>query len=647
MDVFGADALTATVGRLWGNASEMQGNTQNPADREFRHPPMSAREMEWRGWDQLDVILITGDAFIDHPSFEIAIIGRILEAMGLHVGYIAQPDWRVAAELTNLGPPRLFYVVSGGKSDSMIANYSPTRRPRKIDFFSPGRLPGLRPDRAAAAYAGWCKSVYPDSIVIITGVEATGRKLAHFDYWDDGLRRGLLADCPADLVAYGPGERAVSQIAQIAARGGSARDCRGIRGIVYRLAREELPEAERLLPPDFAELPSYATLQLAKPALVDAFRLEYANADYHRNPRALVQRYDDCILVQTPPQRPLTTLEMDRIYALPYSRTPHPRYREAGPIPSFETVKFALTTHRGCFGDCTFCNMRQHEGRHISQRSRESVIKEALLVSGFKYFRGWISNIGGPAGNTYGCGCRLNVDDKTGCDRESCLLPAPCPNFRLDCSEYLDLLRGVRGVDGVERCYLASHLRIDLIERDPLGDMFLEEIVRYFLSGHLKIPFDHVAAEVNRRLRTYDRPCIESFIDRFERIRQQLGLNDVTITPYFISGHPGSRIEDAIEIPLFMKKRQLNVCQIQDFVPLPGTASAVMYYTGIDPFTGDEVYRAISFPERKLQRSLFQFYKPQNERPVYEALKEANRLDLVGDGPDCLLAAEPEWTEFD
>jgi uncharacterized radical SAM protein YgiQ len=615
--------------------------------RLFRHLPMSGREMEWRGWDQLDVILISGDAFIDHPAFEIAIIGRVLETMGLRIGHIAQPDWRSSAELNELGPPRLFYVVSAGKNDSMIANNSPTRRPRKIDFFSPGRLPGLRPDRASLVYAQWCKNQYPDAPVVITGIEATGRKLAHYDYWDEGLRRGLLAESPAEWLAYGPGERAVTHLAQVIARGGSPAECRQVRGLVYKLAGQEATEAEKLLPPDFVELPSYQELQLSKQAFVDAFRLEHANGDYHRAPKALVQRYDDCVLVQTPPQRPLTTVEMDRIYALPYSRTPHPRYRGAGPIPSFETVKFSLTTHRGCFGDCSACNLRQHEGRHISSRSRESILKEATLISDFRYFRGWISNIGGPSANLYGQGCGLDVYDKTGCDRDSCLLPTRCPNLLGDCRDYVELLRAVQAVDGVERCYLASHLRIDVIENDPFADELVEEIVRHFLSGHLKMPFDHVSAEVNRRLRKYDLPLIEKFIDRFERIRARFGLDDVTITPYFTSGHPGSRLENAIEIAMFMKRRRLSVCQIQDFVPLPGTASAAMYYTGIDPFNNEPVYRPLSYRERKLQRSLFQFYKPQNERYVFEALKEANRLDLVGSDEFCLLSSEPKWMPFD
>jgi uncharacterized radical SAM protein YgiQ len=279
--------------------------------------------------------------------------------------------------LEELGEPRLFYAISAGKNDSMVANYSPTRRPRKIDFFSPGRQPGLRPDRASQTYANWCRAAYPNAVIVLTGIEASGRKLAHYDFWDDALRRGLLADCDADLLVYGPGERAVTQIAQTLGRGGTPLDCRSIRGVVYKIPAAALGAAEQYLPPDSVELPSWADLQVAKQALVDAFRLEFANQDYHRRPKALLQRYDDCILVQTPPQRPLSTSEMDRVYGLAYARTPHPRYREAGPIPSFETVKFSLTTHRGCFGDCTFCNSRLHEGRHISGRSRESLLREA------------------------------------------------------------------------------------------------------------------------------------------------------------------------------------------------------------------------------------------------------------------------------
>jgi uncharacterized radical SAM protein YgiQ len=416
---------------------------------------------------------------------------------------------------------------------------------------------------------------------------------------------------------------------------------------VYKIGPAQAAQTDDLLPPESIELPAYADLQLSKQALVDAFRLEYSNSDYHRGAKPLVQRYDNCLLVQTPPQRPLSVGEMDRIFALPYSRTPHPRYREAGPIPSFETVKFALTTHRGCFGDCAFCGQRLHEGRYISQRSRESILKEAMLISGFRYFRGWISNVGGPVANMYGCGCGLDVDDKGGCQRDSCLQPAPCPNLRLDHREYLDLLRAVRAVDGVERCYLASHLRIDLLEQDPLADELLEEVMCYFLSGHLKMPFEHVSDEVNKHLHKYERSVIDSFVARFDRLRDRLGLHDLTITPYFISAHPGSRLGHAVEIATFMKQHGWTQCQIQDFVPMPGTPSSIMHYAGIDPFTGETVYRPLAYRERKLQRSLFQFYKPQNERYVFDALKEANRLDLVGDRDDCLLRSEPAWTPFD
>lgn len=625
----------------------MQANTPNDEARVFRHLPMSRREMEWRCWDQLDVILVTGDAFIDHSGFEIAILGRVLETMGLRIGYIAQPDWQSKNDILQLGKPRLFFAVSAGKNDSMVANYSPTKRPRKIDFFSPGRLPGLRPDRASKVYAELIREAFPEVPIVLTGVEASGRKLAHFDFWDDALRPGLLAECPADLLLIGPGERAMTQVAQVLARNGSVFDCRNIRGLVYKIAKDNLNEAEKLLPPEYIELPGYSELKLSKQAFVDFQRQVAANSDYHCGSRPLVQRYDDCVLVQTPPQRPLSTGELDRIHALPYSRTPHPRYREAGPIPSFETVKFSLTTHRGCFGDCTFCNQRQFEGRYISQRSKESIIKEAMLISGFRYFRGWISNVGGPVANMYGMGCQLDIDAKGQCTRRSCLEPDRCPNLKVDHSDYLDLLQAVRSVDGVERCYLSSHLRIDLLESDPVGEKFLEEVMRHFLSGHLKLPLEHVSEEVNRRLRKYHNGTIERFIEKFNHLKGKFELGDLSITPYFISAHPGSRLESAIEIAQFLKQHGLDQCQIQDFVPMPGTDSACMHYTGIDPSSEEPVYRPLAYRERKLQRSLFQYYKPQNERYVFEALKEANRLDLVGSEGQCLLKSEPQWSPFE
>jgi len=619
----------------------------NEEKKGFRHPPMSLREMEWRDWTHLDVILISGDAFIDHPSFEIAVLGRVLETMGLHIGFIAQPDWRDLRQFTQLKQPRLFFVISAGKNDSMVANYSPTKRPRKIDFFSPGRVPGLRPDRAGQVYANACKEVYPEVPVILTGLEASSRRLAHYDFWDDNLRKGILADCAADLLIYGQAERGLTQIARILARDGSPLECRNIRGLVYKIPKDGKTEAEKYLPSEYLAVPGYDQLQTAKQSFVDAFKIEYRNADYYRDPKALLQEYDDCILVQTPPQKPLSTGEMDRIFSLPFSRTPHPRYREAGPIPSFETVKFGLITHRGCFGDCTFCVNRQYEGRYISQRSKASILEEAMLISGLRYFRGWISNVGGLMANMYGMGCSLEEEDKLNCERMSCLEPGRCEHLNTSHAEYLDLLRAIRSVDGVEQCFLSSCLRIDLLEDEPLADEFLEEIMRYFLSGHLKMPFEHVSAEVNQKVRKYGNGVIEGFIRRFYQIAKKPGLEGLFITPYFISSHPGSRMENALEIALFLKKHEMNTCQIQDFVPNPGTPSTCMYYTGIDPFTDGPVYRPLAYRERKLQRSLFHFYKPQNERYVFDALKDVDRMDLVGPGSNCLLKEEPKWSPFD
>ncbi|HPQ71618.1 MAG TPA: YgiQ family radical SAM protein [bacterium] len=614
--------------------------------RTFRHPPMTKRELEWRGWNECDVILITGDAFIDHPSFEIAILGRVLETLGLKVGFIAQPDWNDLREFTQLGKPRLFFVVSAGKNDSMIANYRPTKRPRKIDFFSPGRLPGLRPDRASQVYTEICKKVYPEVPVVLTGHEATMRRFAHYDFWDDKLRPGLLAETEADLLTYGYAERSLTQIARVFARGGNALDCRTIRGVMYKVDRNQ-EGWEQYIPPEHVKLPNWDELLSSKTSFLEHYRLVNDNVDYFRKPQPLVENYNGYSLVQTPPQRPLSTTELDRMYELPYSRTPHPKYREAGPIPSFETVKYGITTHRGCFGDCTFCGNHLFEGRYISQRSKDSIIREATLIAGLRYFRGWISNVGGPMANMYGMGCTLPEEQRAECQRTSCIHPAPCKDLKIDHSEYLDLLKSVRCVDGVERCYLSSNLRVDIIERDPHADEFLEEVMRYFLPGHLKVPFEHVSDEVNKRLHKYDENCVENFIKRFQKLSKLPGLEELYVTPYFVSAHPGSRLEDAIEVALFLKRNNLENCQIQDFVPVPGSASSVMYYTGIDPYNEETVYRPLAYRERKLQRSLFQYYKPQNERYVFDALKEADRLDLVGEGDGCLIGKEPAWSPFE
>ncbi|MBZ0272160.1 YgiQ family radical SAM protein [bacterium] len=614
---------------------------QTPPPERPTFLPMSRYEMQRLGWDVCDVVLMTGDAYIDHPSYGVAVIARLIEAEGLRVGIIAQPHPSRVVDFTQLGKPRYFFGVTSGCADSMINNYSPTKRPRKFDNFSAGRIPGRRPDHAVVAYASTLKRIYPDVPVVLGGIEASLRRLAHYDYFDDEVKMSALSESGADLLVFGQGEKATREIVRVFVSGKGARGCRDIRGLAFRAGDDE--DIAPHTGGDEIELPDFDAVAAEKMNFFNMAKADIKNIDPY-TARPLVQRYGDHRLVINRPQPPMTTEELDEIYELPYVRTPHPKYKKQGAIPAFETVKFSLMTHRGCFGGCSFCPIYFHQGHHVTSRSEKGILDEANQVSKFRYFRGVISNIGGPMANMYQTQCSRVAGrrERESCSQDSCMYPEPCRNMKTDQRPYLELLQKILAIENVEQAFLASHVRYDLLEGDPCGQELLELILKVFSGPQFKCSPMHVSDAVIRRLRKYPNHATERFVANCSQTLKKIGADDVELVPYFMASHPGSTMEDALEVAQFMDERGIAQCQIHDFVPIPGTASACMYYTGMDPYTGETMYRPLSHRERKLQRALLQFYKPENARFVYEALIEAGRTDLIGDGPGCLLRAAPD-----
>ncbi|MCZ7586157.1 MAG: YgiQ family radical SAM protein [Deltaproteobacteria bacterium] len=603
--------------------------------------PMSRHEMQRLGWDVCDVIMLTGDAYIDHPSYGVAVIARLLESCGLRVGVIAQPNPNRLTDFSQLGRPRMFFGVTSGCADSMINNYSPTKRPRKFDNYSAGRLTGRRPDHAVVVYGQALKQVFPETPVILGGIEAGLRRLAHYDYFDDAVLAGTLTGSGADLLVYGQGEKAVRDIVKCFRHGTGIEGCRGVRGVAWRAAPED--HLDKVVGKDRIDLPDYDDVVRDKDAFLRMAKSDLSNFDpWHAKP--MTQRYADHVLVVNPPQPPMTTQELDAVYELPFVRTPHPRYKKQGAIPAFETVKFSLMTHRGCHAGCSFCAIFAHQGRFVTSRSEGNVLGEARLVSKFRYFRGVVSNIGGPVGNVYGTRCAKQEPgaeeaNRDACARASCTYPEPCRNLNTTQRPYLNLLREALKIDGVKQAFIASNFRYDLIENDPDGEELFLLILSRFTGGMFKPAPMHVSDAVMRRLRKYAADQTPRFFDKCVATFKKLGRSGVEIVPYVMASHPGSTMEDALEVAQFMRERGIESTQIQDFVPMPGTASACMHYTGVDPLTDEKVYRPLAHRERKLQRALLQYRRPDNARFVREALTVAGRTDLIGDGPGCLVPA--------
>jgi uncharacterized radical SAM protein YgiQ len=603
--------------------------------------------MRARGWDCVDVVFVTGDAYVDHPSFAAAILARVLEAAGFRVAVLSQPDWRSAAPWRQFGRPRLFFAVSAGNMDSLINHYTANKKVRNDDAYSPGGRIGLRPDRATLPYCHRAREAFPGAPVIAGGVEASLRRLAHYDYWSDTVRRSILLDCKADLLAYGMGEQVIVEIARRLAAGQSVRDLRDLRGVAYVLGAREADEPARsasegvgrnpslaLRAGEAIVLPSFEQVQSDKLAFAEATRVIHVNTN-PLNAKTLVQFHGREAVVVNPPGLPLSQEEMDRVYDLPYTRRPHPSYAE--PIPAYEMIKDSVTVMRGCFGGCTFCSITAHQGRIIQSRSEESVIKEVRKLAADPEFSGVVSDVGGPTANMYQMRCtRPEVEAK--CKRLSCVHPTICKLLGTDHGPLVQLLRRARGEPGIRKVLVASGVRMDLAQLSP---EYMRDLAEHHVGGHLKVAPEHTDAHVLAVMKKPENDNFEGFAREFTQASRRAGKPKQYLVPYYIASHPGSDLHAMIDLAVFLKRNGYRPDQVQDFIPAPFDIATALYYTGIDPFTKEQVYVAKSLRDRKMQRALMQFFKPENYFLVREALLRAGRADLIGGGCECLIPAHP------
>jgi len=594
-------------------------------------PPLPATraEMDARGWDAVDVVLVSGDAYVDHPAFAMGILGRVLEAAGFRVAILSQPDWKTAEPWRTFGRPRLFFGISAGNMDSMINHYTANKKVRNDDAYSPGGRIGLRPDRATMPYCQRAREAFPGVPVIAGGVEASLRRLAHYDYWSDTVKRSILLDSKADLVVFGMGEQPIVEIARRLASGESARDLRGMRAVAYALGAREQPPADAIV------LPSYEEVKTDRHLFAKATRIIHQETN-PLNARTLVQYHDRQAVVVNPPGLPISEEDMDRVYGLPYTRRPHPMYR-GEKVPAFETVKDSVTIMRGCFGGCTFCSITAHQGRIIQSRSRESVLSELTRMGQDEAFSGVVSDIGGPTANMYQMRCtRPEVEAK--CKRLSCVHPKVCKLLGTDHGPLVELMKESREVPGIRKVFVASGIRMDLAQRSP---EYMEELAAHHVGGHLKVAPEHTDPDVLKRMKKPDQADYSGFADAFREASAKAGKAKQYLVPYYIASHPGSDLAAMIDLALFLKRNGYKPDQVQDFIPAPFDIATCMYHTGLDPFTGEEVYTAKHLRDRKLQRALLQFFKPENYFEVREALQKAGRQDLIGSGCDALIPANP------
>lgn len=594
--------------------------------------PISRQDMAERGYEQLDFIFISGDAYVDHPSFGPAILCRLLEKHGYKVGIIPQPDWHSTRDFDRLGKPRLGFLVSAGNMDSLLNKFTAARKMRHQDAYSPGGRPGCRPDRATIVYCNRLRERFPDVPILIGGIEASLRRFAHYDYWSNAVRRSILVDSGADLLIFGMGERALLEVAANLQQGVAIQNIQDVPGTCYRVPNREYVW-------DYLELPSYAAVSADKKKFAEAFRLFYLEQDPIRG-RRLIQQNEEWCVVQNPPSPPLSEAQMDEIYDLPYQRTWHPVYDKAGGVPAIQEVQFSLVSHRGCFGGCHFCAILSHEGRIIQRRSHASLIREAKILTRMKGFKGYIHDVGGPTANFRRMSCDGQRERGT-CRGKPCLSPVPCQNLIADHSDYLRLLRELRAVPGVKKVFVRSGIRFDylLLAKDD----FLEELCRYHISGQLKIAPEHISDRVTYMMGKSGRRVYQRFAEKFRQMNQKLGLKQYLV-PYFMSSHPGAHLEDAIELAEFIRDMGYHPQQVQDFIPTPGTLSTCMWYTGLNPLTGEPVYTAKTYEEKQMQRALMQYWLPKNQAIVRKALHLAHREDLIGFGKQCLVRpgnAEP------
>ena len=590
--------------------------------------PTTRDEMNAAGLSQLDFILITGDAYVDHPSFGTAIISRVIEAEGFSVGIIAQPDWRNDHDYTRLGRPKYGFMINSGNIDSMVAHYSVSLTRRNYDAYTPGGKPGKRPDRALTVYAKAIRRIYgPDMPIIIGGLEASLRRFAHYDYWDDSVHPSILVDAQADLLSFGMGELQTIEIVHRLAAGEDIRQMRDIRGTCYLCDPEDTPWGA-------AQCPDFEIVARDKKNYCKATRIQMDNQD-EVSGKTIVQRHGDQMLVQNPPMRMLTTEELDRVYDLPYMRTWHPSYQDEGGVPGLQEVEFSIAHNRGCFGACNFCSIAFHQGRRIAVRSVESVLKEARLLTTLPGFKGYIHDVGGPTANFRHPSCKKQLTAGLCKGGKKCLAPTPCPALEVDHSEYLDMLRQIRQIPGVKKVFIRSGIRYDYMLAGE-DDGFLKELVAHHVSGQLKVAPEHCSDHV---LDCMGKPHIDvyrKFASMFYEETKRIGKKQYLV-PYLMSSHPGSTLRDAVELSLFLKEHGMHPEQVQDFYPTPGTVSTCMFYTGMNPYTMEPVFVPRTKEEKAMQRALLQYFLPQNHRLVVKGLKMAGRTDLIGTGPGCLV----------
>jgi len=601
--------------------------------------PINKKDMEERGWDELDFLYISGDAYVDHPSFGHAIISRVLEKEGFRVGIIAQPDWKDPKSIQAMGRPRLGILISSGVIDSMVNHYTASKKKRSEDEYSPGGKTGFRPDRAVIVYSNLAKQVFKDVPVIIGGIEASLRRFAHYDYWDDKVRRSILVDSRADLLLYGMGEKPIVEMAKLLDKGASIHKIRDIRGSCYLSSYDDLyQELKEVVDSKKNQgkiglLESFEEVSEDKIKYAKAFKTQYDEQDAITG-KVLLQQHGDRFLVQNPHALPMSTPELDKVYALPYERTCHPVYEKAGGIPAIKEVEFSITSHRGCYGGCSFCALNFHQSRAIQQRSQASIINEAKLLTWLPNFKGYIHDIGGPTANFRNKACEKQV--KSGvCKHKQCLFPEPCKNLEVDHREYLELLRKVRELPNIKKVFIRSGIRYDYLMLDK-NDEFFYELCEHHISGQLKVAPEHVVDRVLEKMGKPQKQVYDRFVKKFYDINQKIGKEQYLV-PYMISSHPGSDIKAAVELAEYIREMGYMPEQVQDFYPTPGTLSTCMYYTELDPRTMKKVYVPKSYHEKAMQRALLQFRKKENYKLVSEALKMAGREDLIGFSPKCLI----------
>ena len=586
--------------------------------------PVSRADMAARGWDWYDILLVTGDAYVDHPSFGTAVIGRVLENAGYRVAVLSQPGWHDTADFLAMGRPEVGVFINAGNLDSMVAHYTAAKKPRREDFYSPGRQTGRRPDRAVIVYANRAREAFPGVGVLIGGMEASLRRFAHYDYWEDKVRRSVLADSKADILIYGMGEKATLEAAD---RMRDHRPLYGIRGSAVMNAK---------MPAGALELPSFEEVAADKTMYARATRVENAQHDPVRG-RILCQRHGDRYLTVYPPAMPLTTQELDQVAALPYTREPHPMYESMGGVPAIEEVRFSVIHNRGCFGGCNFCSLAFHQGRMVTSRSHESVIAEVEAMTRHPLWKGYVSDVGGPTANFRRPSCDKQLRDGM-CPLKHCLAPQPCRHLVADHSDYLALLRKLRAIPGVKKVFVRSGVRFDYVLYDK-NSPFLSELVRYHISGQLKVAPEHCVDSVLACMGKPPAAVYERFMEKYGNLNRRYGKEQFLV-PYLMSSHPGSTLQDAVELALYLKRHGARPEQVQDFYPTPGTISTCMYYTGIDPITMKSVYVPRSPREKAMQRALLQYAEPRNAPLVRAALRECGREDLIGTGKDCLVRPE-------